>query len=136
MRPDLIRRQAATQATMNRYAKKKFDWRKRATCIHMVQFHLRQMGHTPPAVPDIRSLLGAARALKERGCTNVGEMIDTLLPSIPPAAMLLGDVAMLRDESGIGALVVNVGGKVMGWHDDAERMVVMDALQIERAWRV
>lgn len=121
---------------MARYAKKKFSWAKRSTCIHMVQFHLKQMGHKPPAVPDIRSLLGAVRALKERGCTNVGEMMDKLLPSIPPAAMLLGDVAMLRDEAGIGAMVVNVGGKCIGWHDDAERMVVMEVLEVEKAWRV
>lgn len=132
---DLIRRQVATQATMNRFGKKKFEWAKRSTCIHMVRFHLRQMGHKPPAVPDIRSLLGAKRALKERGAENVGQLIDQLLPTIPPAAMLIGDVAMLQDEAGIGALVVNVGGKVMGWHDDQPRMVMMDALLIERAWR-
>ena len=132
---DLIRRQKATQTTMERFGKKKFDWGKRSTCIHMVRFHLVQMGHKPPPIPDIRSLLGAKRALKERGVENVGELIDAILPEIPPAAMLLGDVAMLRDGAGIGALVVNVGGKVMGWHDDQPRMVVMEALLIERAWR-
>lgn len=132
---DLIRRQVATEATMNRFGKKKFEWAKRSTCIHMVRFHLIKMGHKPPPIPDIRSLLGAKRALKERGAENVGQLIDQLLPAIPPAAMLLGDVAMLQDGAGIGALVVNVGGKVMGWHDDQPRMVVMDALLIERAWR-
>jgi len=132
---DLIRRQKATQTTMERFGKKKFDWAKRSTCIHMVRFHLVQMGHKPPTIPDIRSLLGAKRALKERGAENVGELIDAILPEIPPAAMLLGDVAMLQDGAGIGALVVNVGGKVMGWHDDQPRMVVMEALLIERAWR-
>lgn len=132
---DLIRRQVATEATMNRFGKKKFEWSKRSTCIHMVRFHLIKMGHKPPPIPDIRSLLGAKRALKERGAENVGQLIDQILPAIPPAAMLLGDIAMLQDGAGIGALVVNVGGKVMGWHDDQPRMVVMDALLIERAWR-
>lgn len=136
MTNDLLRRQTATQATMNRYRKKKFDWRKRATCIHLVRFHLKQLGHKPPAVPEIRSLLGAKKALAERGCENVGELMDTLLTEIPPASMMLGDIAMLEAEDGLGALVVDVGGKVMGWHDDAPGLVVMDALKIEKAWRV
>lgn len=121
---------------MERFRKKKFDWRKRATCVHLVRFHLKQMGHNPPAIPEIRSPLGAAKALKARGWADVGEMMDSLLPEIPPAAMMLGDIAMLQDADGIGALVVDVGGKVMGWHDDESGLVVMDALKIEKAWRV
>lgn len=133
---NLLQRQAATQKTMDRYRKKKFDWRKRATCVHLVRFHLREMGHKPPPIPEIHSALGAAKALKARGWENVGDMMDSLLPEIPPAAMQLGDIAMLQAGDSIGALVINVGGKVMGWHDDAAGLVVMDALKIEKAWRV
>lgn len=133
---NLLQRQAATQKTMDRFRKKKFDWRKRATCVHLVSFHLRQMGHKPPPVPEIRSALGAAKALKARGWKDVGDMMDSLLPEIPPAAMQLGDIAMLQAGDSIGALVINVGGKVMGWHDDEAGLVVMDALKIEKAWRV
>lgn len=136
MTSTLLQRQAATQATLDRYRKKKFDWKKRATCVHLVRFHLRKMGYKPPTVPEMRSLLAAKKALKVRGWENVGDMMDSLLPEIPPASMMLGDIAMLQDADGIGALVIDVGGKVMGWHDDESGLVVMDALKIEKAWRV
>ena len=136
MMPDLIRRQIAADKTMNKYRHKKFDWQTRSTCIHMAWFHMRAMGHTLPKLPEMRSLLAAHRGLARRGWDNVGDMMATLMPEIPHASMLLGDIAMLRSADSIGALVVNVGGKVIGWHDDARAMVVMEPLEIERAWRL
>lgn len=129
---------------MARYRRKAFDWRKRATCIHMVRFHLLQMGHKRlPVIPDLRSPAGAARALAARGWPDLGAMMDTILPPIAPAAMLLGDIALLAgdpdpdapDGAALGALVISVGGKAIGWHEDSARMAVMDLLSIERAWR-
>ena len=132
---DLIRRNIATQATMDRFRKKKFSWPARATCIHMVRFHLVKMGHKPPALPEMRSLLAAHRALALRGWADVAEMMGTILPEIAPAEMLMGDIALLQSDDVIGALAIEIGGTIIGWHDDARGMVVMRALKIERAWR-
>lgn len=135
-KPELIRRQEATTATLERYRAKTFDWSRGCTCVHLARFHLKQMGHRPPTVPRIRSLLGAKKALKERGWPDVPAMLDSMLPRIPPAAMWLGDLAVLEDDSGLGAIVVNTGQKVIGWHEDAPGMVVMEAHRVSGAWRV
>lgn len=136
-KPDMIRRQQAVQRTMDKYRHRKFDWRSKATCLHLARFHLRAMGKNPPALPQIGSLLAAKKALKARGWKDVGEMLDAIgLERIPPAAMLLGDLAMLESADGMGSIVVSAGGKVLGWHDDDAGMVVMEPLKIEAAWRV
>ncbi len=134
--PNMIRRQAATTATLNKYRAKPFDWSKGCTCVHLARFHLRQMGHRPPTIPRVRSLLAAKRALKERGWSDTAAMLDSLLPRIPPASMLLGDLAILEDDSGLGAIVVSAGGKCLGWHENAPGMVVLQPLEITAAWRV
>lgn len=137
MKPDMIRRQQAVQATMDKYRARAFDWKGKATCLHMARFHLVRMGRKPPALPQVGSLLAARRALAERGWANVGEMLDGIgLERIAPAAMRLGDLAMIEDDSGLGGIVISAGGKVIGWHEDAAGMVVMDLLQADAAWRV
>lgn len=136
-KPTLIRRQQAVEATMAKYRHRKFDWKSKATCLHMASFHLRRMGRKPPKLPQVGSLLAAKKALKERGWKTVADMLDGIgLERIPPASMLLGDLAMLKSADGMGSIVVSAGGKVIGWHDDDAGMVVMEPLQIEAAWRV
>lgn len=136
-KPTMIRRQQAVEATMAKYRFRPFDWKAKATCLHMARFHLRQMGKRPPALPQIGSLLSAKKALKERGWDTVADMFDAIgLKRIPPAAMLLGDLAMLESADGMGSIVVSAGGKVVGYHDDAEGMVVMDVVKYAGAWRV
>lgn len=136
-KPDMIRRQEAVEATMAKYRARKFDWKSKATCLHLARFHLLRMGRKPPPLPQVGSLLSAKKALKERGWLDVGDMLDGIgLERIAPAAMLLGDLAMLESEDGMGSIVVSAGGKVLGWHDDDAGMVVMEPLQITAAWRV
>jgi hypothetical protein len=135
--PDLIRRRRAVEATMEKYRHRVFDWKTKASCLHMFRFHLVRMKRKAPALPPVGSLLAAKRALKARGWKDVGDMMDGIgLKEINPAQMLLGDVAMLESEDGLGAIVISVGGKVIGWHDDGEAMVVMEPLEIKRAWRL
>lgn len=136
--PDMIHRQQATQATMDKYRNRKFDWKSKATCLHLAWFHLRRMKRKPPTLPQIGSLLAAKRELAKRGWKDVGDILDAIgLKRIPPAAMLLGDLAMLEDDSGLGGIAVNMGGgKAIAWHEDAEGMVVIDMLRIAAAWRV
>ncbi|QQN73959.1 hypothetical protein [Croceicoccus sp. YJ47] len=133
---ELLRRKEAVEKTLAKYRDKPFDWRRGQTCLHMLRFHLRLMGHAPEPLPRVRSAIGARRALNLRGWQDVGDMLDAMLPRIAPAAMLLGDVASFRSDDGFGAITINLGGKVMGWHEDAPGMTALEPVEIAGAWRV
>ena len=138
---DLIRRAKALAATEKKVRGKPLDWAKGMTCVHMGRFHLRQMGHRPEALPRIRSLIGARRALKERGCINVAELLDAQpgLSRISPAMMLPGDLAVLASDDDIGSIFVCAGPhKLIGWREDFPGAVVLDLSfdHISGAWRV
>lgn len=136
----LERRRRATQATLDRFRGKTFDWRTGVTCVHLARFHLIKSGRRPPQLPRIRSELAARRALKQRGWTNVAEMLDGIgLERIAPAAMLLGDLAVAGSDDGIGAIFVCAGPhKLLGWREDAPELVRLDVTldQLDGAWRV
>ena len=137
---DLVARVAATERTVAKYRTRAFDWHARATCIHMARFHLRQLGHRPPSVPDFRSAVGARRALKKTGHDTVEALFDSLpgLVRLPaPSMMMVGDLATLEgDEDGLPSIVVSAGGKVLGWHeDDPSGLKPIDAHAIRAAWR-
>ena len=138
--PDLIRRQQATEKTLARYRGKAFDWRTGVTCVHLARYHLRAMGHRPPTVPRVRSLLAARRALESRGWADCAAMLDAMLPRIAPAEMLMGDLAAVpSDDGGIGAIFVCAGPhKLIGWREDAPALVVLDVDlgDLVGAWRV
>ncbi len=138
MQRDMILRHEATTATLAKYRDKPFDWKAGSTCIHLLRFHLRKLGYKPERLPRIRSAIGARRALEERGWKHVGDMLDTILPRLPGHAMMtLGDVAMLRSEDGFGAITICAGPhKLLGWHEDAVGMKVLEPHEIEGAWRV
>lgn len=133
---DLLRRKAATENTLAKYRDKPFSWKDGHTCLHMLRFHLRQMGHKPETLPRIRSAIGARRALGQRGWKDVGDMLDTLLPRITPAAMWLGDVALFQSGDGFGSIMISVGEKVLGWSDGYVGMTPHVPLDIAGAWRV
>lgn len=140
-KPDLIRRQEAVAATMAKYRSRKFDWKSKATCLHLARFHLRQMGKRPPALPQVGSLLAAKKALKARGWRDVGEMLDAIgLKRIPPASMLLGDLIVIDSDDGLGSIFVAASPhKMIGWATEAEGMIVADVYAPEKlkgAWRV
>lgn len=132
----MLRRRDATETTLEKFRGKPFDWNEGLTCVHLARFHLRQMGHKPPPLPRVKSLIAAKRALAKNGWENVADMLYAFLPRIPPARMLLGDLAVLEsDEGGIGSIAISLGGKIMGWHEDAAEMVVMQPLELAGAWR-
>lgn len=138
--PDLVRRQEAAMATLAKYRGRAFDWKTGQTCIHMARFHLRRMGHRPEPLPRIRGLIGARKALDARGWQTCADVLDALLlPRIPAAAMLPGDIAFRSSEDGLGGLLVCAGAhKLMGWFENAPGFVVMDMSfdQVEACWRV
>lgn len=137
--PDLIRRKQATDLTLAKFRGKGWSWESGITCVHLMRFHLLKMGHAMPPMPRLRSLLTAKRELALRGCANVAELMDQLgVPQIPPAMMLMGDIAALPGgEDGIGALLVCLGPhKLMGWREDYAELIVLDVefSDISTAW--
>lgn len=137
MKHDLKARTTATQATVDKFRNRAFDWHG-TTCIHLLRFHLRQMGYRPPPIPRFQSPIGAKRALTAAGFDSVAALIDGLgLPRIAPAMMLVGDVAVVPGEGGWDAVWLCAGGKMIGWREDADGLVnIAEAIgQIDTAWR-
>lgn len=133
----MLRRQKALDATMAKYRYRPFDWDSGATCIHMFRFHANKLGHKLERVPKLRGPVEAKRELKRRGFTSVEAMLDKMLERIPVATMLPGDVSILADDSGLDGIVISVGEKVIGWHEDADGMVVMEPVGLlTKAWRI
>lgn len=124
---NLAERAAATQKTFDKFRGKPFSW-KSASCAHLLRTHLRNMRHRPPAMPKFQSAVGAARALKEMGATDLSALLTGLgLMEITPAKMLVGDIAVLPGDDGLfDAVVVSAGnGKFMGWHGAGEGLQMM-----------
>lgn len=128
----LIRAKQAVDAVTAKYGSKQADWRTGVTCLHMIRFHLRALGHRPERLPRLRSLIAAKRALKERGWETLADVLDAQpgLMRITPAMARLGDIAVAPSADGIGAGHIFVGvsrdgrANFLGWHDtDTERQV-------------
>ena len=129
----------ATERTLAKYRTRPFDWRTRSTCIHMARFHARGMGHRPPPVPSFRSAIGARRALASTGHASVTELLDSLFDRIAPAAMLVGDLAVVPGEDGWDAVMIHAGAQLLGWHEDGDGgivPVVPDLSAVSAAWRL
>lgn len=132
----LLRRRDALQAVQTRFGDKPFDW-KDAHCWPMVRFHLRQLGHRPPGTPRYTSAVGAKRALAAKGFDSLTAALDSFLPRIAPASMLIGDVAAVAGTEGLDAVVICAGQKVYGWHESSETpvFIVPHPGAITAAWR-
>ncbi|MDE0878931.1 MAG: hypothetical protein OSB00_09780 [Sphingomonas bacterium] len=116
---DLEARRVATEAVVARFRGRPFSWTGRRTCVHLARAQMRALGHRPPAVPDMRSAASAVRALKATGHDRLIDLFDSLLPRIAPAAMVIGDLALMAGDALFDAIVVSAGGKVIGYHGDA-----------------
>lgn len=139
--PEMLRRQQAVAATEGRFGGKAFDWRKGATCVHLARFHLRKMGRKVPALPSVRSMLGAKRALTQRGWSDVADLLDGIgLERIAPAFLRLGDLVVLGSEDELGSIFVSTGESMfIGWADEIgplARVEVFNPDGLRGAWRV
>lgn len=135
---NLAQRAAATQATWNKYRDRPFAW-KGATCVHVLRFHLRAMGHRPPAMPAFQSPIGAKRALMKMGSADLTGLLRRLqLIEITPLEMIVGDVAILPGDDSFDALTICAGNKFMGFHAQAEGFVSMEVRRgaIKASFRV
>lgn len=148
----MVRRQVATQATLDMFRGKAFSWSGGKTCLHLMHAHLRHCGVKVPRLPTVRSALGAKRALDKRSCANIAEVIDSLeLERLPaPAMMTIGDLAYRSSADGFGGVLVCVGAnQLLGWadavavseEDEGEivpncEVLIMALDQVEACWRV
>lgn len=132
----MIARVTATQATKDQWEGRPFAWGG-ADCLQVVISHLIAMGHVPTMPRPYSSSRGAARALKEKGFANLAAAMDAHgFERIAPAAALPGDVMQIPGP-GVGALGIYLGnGAVLGFHEDAEGVVVVRAIEMSAAWRV
>jgi hypothetical protein len=138
---DLVQRATATEAVIARFRGKPFDWTKRRTCIHLARAQARALGHRPPPVPDFRSPTSARRALRLTGHETLESLLDSLFLRIPPAAMWIGDLALMAGSDGLDAIVIAAGGKMIGYHQDhlADGLVNIEpatAAAFVGAWRL
>ncbi|MBH9537533.1 DUF6950 family protein [Novosphingopyxis sp. YJ-S2-01] len=137
--PELERRRVATEKTLAKFRESAFDWRKRRTCAHLAKYQARMMGRKLPSVPDFRSPLGAKRALTGMGHDSMIALLDSHLERIAPAMMRLGDLAAVQGTEGMDSVMVSAGnGKLFGWREDAEQMVMLAVTldEIDAAWRL
>lgn len=139
--PEMIKRQRAVLATQGKYQRRAFDWKTKATCLHLANFHLRRMGRKPPRMPQIGSLLAAKRALKARGWGNVADMLDGIgLARIAPAQLRLGDLIATASDDGLGSIYIATGESTfIGWTVDVPELAVIDVFNPDDllgAWRV
>jgi nucleoside-diphosphate-sugar epimerase len=150
MKPDLIRRNDALRKTQERFAGKEFKLGEN-DCVKLVRFHLKAMGsknlkpgHKVLATTGhYKTAAQAAAALKKQGAKNLEELLDIYLERIPPAAMLPGDIALLKSEpdapaSELGTIAISLGRKLLGWHPDHPILAVIEPIVEEPAmvaWR-
>lgn len=135
---DLLKRRDTTQATLDHFASRPFDWRAGATCVHLVRKQLVGMGHKPPPVKAFRSALMAKRALQSKGWANLAQMMNSLVTPIAPSRAILGDIVeMPSDDETFGALAVVMGnGRIMGYLGDTDLLTIAQpTVTPVAAWR-
>ncbi len=137
---DLAARVAATEKVVARFRNRPFDWKDRATCIHLARAQARAMGHKPPAIPDFRSARGGLTALRATGHETLEALLDSMFQRIAPAAMLVGDLAVAPAPEPFGCAVGIWGGSaLLGYHPDEPSGLanIKEAMMhITAAWRL
>lgn len=140
MKPELVRRNQAIEKTQKRFGGKAFKLGSN-DCVKLVKFHLRALGRRDlPSTGHYKTAKEAARQLKKQGVKNLEQLLDKFLDRIPPAAMLPGDIALMKSDPEapafeLGTIAISLGRKLLGYHGDAQTLVVMEPLEIEAAWR-
>lgn len=128
-----------TTAVAARFRKRAFDWRQRSTCIHLARAQARALGHRPPSIPDFRSAIGARTALRATGHETLEALLDSMFIRIAPAAMWVGDLALVPGDAGFDAIAVSAGdGTLLMYHKGADGLCNVKAAlpHVIAAWRL
>lgn len=142
-----VRRQEATQATIDRFVGSTLAWSTN-DCGRLIAFHLRKMGNKAPMpkAGSYRDAKGSLRALKE--ATGHTRMQDALeqhvgLVRITYAEARLGDLVAMPSADGEdwpAMFVALDNDRVLGFLSDGERMECRVATplidRVQGAWRV
>ena len=135
----MIERVEATKKTLARFEGKPFDWSKSATCIHLIKYHVTNMGHQFPKIPRFRSPITAKRILNDMGHDSLIDAMDSKFPRIAPAQMMTGDVMAIPGDAGFQSMVIRASTtKYIGWHEDVEgcTIIATNMKYAEGAWRL
>lgn len=139
---EMQKRAVAVAASQARFSARPFDWSRQATCIHLLRFHARHLGHKVPAVPRFRSAIGARKALLATGWQTLPALLDSQFERIPPAFMRVGDVLAGPGSDGFEAIYIKCDkAKFLGWHQDTGVCGIIDVDPAEigaalGAWRL
>ncbi|MFZ3484282.1 DUF6950 family protein [Sphingomonas sp. 3-13AW] len=136
----LLRRQQATEATLDRFRGQPLIYGKN-DCVRMAAFLLRKMGHRPQLAKagTYSSMLGASRALQRAGFESLPDALDALgLMRIPPAMRWMADLVVVPGEGPFGGSlqVALNNGRTLGWHQDFEGAQILQPVEFLTAWRV
>ena len=140
---DMLKRAAATQACMDRFAFKPVEPGVR-DCGKMTAHDLHHMGRSAKLLNGWRgkSWASAVRYIKKKGFADLVEMMDAVLPAsrIPPAAALPGDIiAMPTEEAngfGCSLAVALDNGRILGLNPATGLIEPMIPHLYVCAWRV
>lgn len=135
VKTELEIRHDAVQSTMDKYRDRDFSWGV-VDCIRMSSFHARKMGHIVPKLERYRTYAGAVRALKKSGYLTIQAAFDDLFSEIPLAMALVGDFVIGEGENGMDASFIWCGRKMMGFHEEANGLVMLVPKKIKAAYRV
>ena len=128
---------AAAQATLDRFLGEPLVWG-RTDCARISAFCLRELSVPAPLSRFGRytTAAGAQRALLRRGFADLPAVVDDMgLLRIPPAAALPGDLVGLQaGDLPVTLAVVLGGGRVLGFHAEAEGAVVIQPNAYVAAW--
>ena len=121
----MLKRQAATQACMDRFAGKPYAAGKR-DCAKLAAHALHKLGRKCPLLTQANHTTeaGALKYIRRKGFVDLVELMDAIgLERIPPAAALPGDIVGMAEGSGFGcSLTVALdNGRVLGF-DGIERI--------------
>ncbi|AGH48774.1 MULTISPECIES: DUF6950 family protein [Sphingomonadales] len=134
----MIRRRDAAQATLDHFSGRPFAWGG-SDCARLIAWHLRRLGYKPGLSRGgpYKSALGAHRALARAGFASLDQWLEWMgLAPIPPAAAIVGDIVKGTGDDVFGALGVCLGnGRLLGYSEEAEGAVVMQAIDLAAAWR-
>lgn len=128
MAQSLVERQAVTQATLDRFAGKPFEWGS-IDCGQMVIWHLKAMGWKITVGPTWKTPIALKRFLNRRGGSGASCIDGWGVPRIPPASAIIGDIIEMEGEPPFGAFGVSLGnGRVLAFSEDVEGTAVLQPI--------
>lgn len=134
-----IERRDATQATLDKWLNKPFEWGK-SDCARMGIDHLRNMGHKPKTskARSWKTAVSAKAAIKRAGFNDLIEAIDDMGHlRIAGAYAIAGDIAIIEADNPLGCLCVCIGpNQWLALHEAAQGFTIIKIKKFKAVWRI